>query len=68
MSDQRKEFGGDAAATQRPAMSPGDQAPAGTPGTGENTCPECGGKGQLRSQPCSNCEGTGKVIVAIDGA
>ncbi len=68
MSDKRKEFGGDSATGTRPAMSPGDQAPAGTPGTGEDVCPKCGGKGQVRGQPCPNCEGTGKVIVGIGGA
>ncbi len=72
MSDKRKEFGNvsgeDSATSQRPAMSPGDQAPAGTPGTGEDVCPACGGKGQVRGQPCPNCEGTGKVIVGIGGA
>jgi hypothetical protein len=50
-------------------MSPGDEAPEGTPGTGENICPECGGKGVVASgQPCPNCEGTGKVIEGIGGA
>jgi hypothetical protein len=72
MSDKRREFGGDSATGTRPAssppMSPGDHAPAGTPGTGENVCPACGGKGQLRGQPCPNCEGSGKVIVGIGGA
>ncbi|RYZ13060.1 MAG: hypothetical protein EOO24_01250, partial [Comamonadaceae bacterium] len=24
-------------------MAPGDEAPPGTPGTGENLCPACGG-------------------------
>lgn len=71
MSDKRKEFDGDQATGtrpgNRPSMSPGDQAPAGTPGTGEDDCPECGGKGQVRGQPCPNCEGTGKVIVGIGG-
>ena len=28
----------------QPPMAPGDEAPAGTPSTGENVCPECGGK------------------------
>ena len=64
--DQRKERAGADTAPQ--PMSPGDQAPAGTPGTGEDICPECGGKGQVKGQPCPNCEGTGKVIVGIGGA
>jgi len=28
-------------------MGPGDEAPPGTPGAGENICPTCGGTGQL---------------------
>jgi hypothetical protein len=49
-------------------MSPGDEAPAGTPGTGENVCPVCGGRGILDGRPCANCGGTGKVIVGVGGA
>lgn len=51
-----------------PAMAPGDEAPAGTPSTGENVCPECGGSGRLGASSCANCQGTGKVIVGIGGA
>ena len=29
---------------QKP-LNPGDEARPGTPGTGEDTCPECNGKG-----------------------
>jgi RecJ-like exonuclease len=50
------------------SMSPGDEAPAGTPGTGENICPRCAGSGKLRGEKCPNCEGTGKVITGIGGA
>jgi hypothetical protein len=49
-------------------MAPGDEAPAGTPSTGENVCPECGGTGRLGASKCPNCEGTGVVIVGIGGA
>jgi hypothetical protein len=49
-------------------MAPGDQAPAGTPGTGEDVCPECGGSGRTARGVCPNCRGTGKVTVAIGGA
>ncbi|QJW84261.1 hypothetical protein HK414_11710 [Ramlibacter terrae] len=49
-------------------MSPGDEAPAGTPGTGENVCPRCGGSGRLGVSACPECEGTGKVNVGIGGA
>jgi DnaJ-class molecular chaperone len=50
------------------AMAPGDQAPTGTPSTGENVCPECGGSGRLGASRCPNCDGTGVVIVGIGGA
>ena len=48
--------------------APGDDAAPGTPGTGEDLCPECKGSGQLDGRPCANCEGTGKVIKGIGGA
>lgn len=48
-------------------LNPGDDAPPGTPGTGEDVCPECKGSGRLGSAPCANCGGTGKVIEAIGG-
>jgi hypothetical protein len=49
-------------------MAPGDEAPAGTPGTGEDICRACGGSGQLNGGACPECEGTGKVTVGIGGA
>jgi DnaJ-class molecular chaperone len=49
-------------------MGPGDEAPAGTPGTGENVCPRCGGSGRLGASACPECGGTGKVNVGIGGA
>jgi DnaJ-class molecular chaperone len=49
-------------------MNPGDQAPAGTPGTGENICPDCAGTGRRGEQDCPTCGGTGKVIEGIGGA
>jgi hypothetical protein len=52
----------------QPPMAPGDEAPAGTPSTGEGICPQCGGTGRLGASACPNCEGTGKVIVGIGGA
>jgi hypothetical protein len=60
--------GADPAAAPRPAMSPGDEAPAGTPGTGENVCPRCGGSGKVGGTTCPACQGTGKVTVGIGGA
>ena len=49
-------------------MAPGDDAPPGTPGTGEVPCPQCGGSGQVGGTACANCEGTGKVVQGIGGA
>jgi hypothetical protein len=50
----------------RPA--PGDEAPPGTPGTGEDICPVCNGKGKKDGKACENCAGTGKIIRGIGGA
>lgn len=57
----------------QPAASPapmrrGDQAPAGTPGTGETVCPSCGGSGLRAGGSCPECAGTGRVTVGIGGA
>lgn len=49
-------------------MSPGDEAPPGTPGTGENACRHCGGSGRLEGRPCPHCEGSGTVVSGIGGA
>jgi hypothetical protein len=49
-------------------MAPGDDAPAGTPGTGENVCPRCGGSGRIGGSSCPECAGTGKVTQGIGGA
>ena len=61
------------AASQSPSnpvpTSPGDEAPPGTVGTGENVCRECGGSGLTRKgETCPQCQGTGKVNVGIGGA
>ena len=48
-------------------MNPGDDAPEGTPGTGEDICPTCSGSGTLRNGPCPDCGGTGIVIEGIGG-
>ena len=49
-------------------MAPGDEAPPGTPGTGEDLCRTCGGRGRLNGGPCPECEGTGRVTRGIGGA
>jgi hypothetical protein len=51
-----------------PRPAPGDEAPPGTPGTGEDICPRCGGSGRIDGARCPECEGTGKVNVGIGGA
>ena len=52
--------------TDRPE-APGDEAAPGTPGTGENLCRDCNGKGELDGKPCPTCNGTGKVIEGLAG-
>lgn len=49
-------------------VNPGDEAPPGTPGTGENICRDCGGSGRVNGASCSACGGSGKVITAVGGA
>lgn len=67
-SDQPAGHRGDEPSGAQPPMAPGDEAPAGTPGTGEDVCPRCGGSGQLGGRTCPDCQGTGKVNVGIGGA
>jgi hypothetical protein len=47
---------------------PGDEAPPGAPGTGENLCRTCGGTGKVEAKTCPDCQGTGKVTTGIGGA
>ena len=49
-------------------MSPGDAAPPGTPGTGENICPACHGSGSIRGAACATCGGSGRIVAGIGGA
>jgi len=49
-------------------MAPGDEAPPGTPGAGENICPTCSGKGKVDGSTCQTCAGTGVVIEEVGGA
>lgn len=60
--------GSDETAAVQGHLRPGDEAPAGTPGSGETVCPRCGGSGKLGASSCPECEGTGKVTVGIGGA
>ena len=49
-------------------LNPGDEAARGTPGTGEDVCPECHGNGRIGGAPCPNCGGSGTINRAIGGA
>jgi len=49
------------------SLKPGDEASPGTPGTGEDLCPRCHGKGSVEGRPCSNCDGTGVIIRGVGG-
>lgn len=60
--------GGTAIPDRSVPMAPGDEAPPGTPGTGENVCRTCGGKGQVNGRTCPECQGSGTVIEGIGGA
>ena len=51
----------------QPNVNPGDEAAPGTPGSGENVCPDCKGSGRLQNAPCQTCGGTGKVVEGISG-
>jgi RecJ-like exonuclease len=52
----------------RSQRAPGDEAAPGTPGTGEDVCPQCHGSGKKSGQRCENCAGTGKIVRGIGGA
>jgi DnaJ-class molecular chaperone len=51
-----------------PKLNPGDEAEPGTIGTGEDTCPQCQGKGRIGGSQCPNCGGTGRITEGIGGA
>lgn len=51
-----------------PKLNPGDEAPPGTPGTGEDICPLCHGHGRIMHTRCPNCGGSGKIVRGIGGA
>jgi len=70
MTDNQRERpgSGPSGESKKPAMAPGDEAPEGTPGTGEDVCPRCGGSGRLGASACPECAGRGKIIRGIGGA
>ena len=49
-------------------LSPGDEAPRGTPGTGEDVCPDCHGSGRIGQAPCPTCSGHGTIVRGVGGA
>ena len=58
----------DSRPADRSQMAPGDEAAPGTPGTGEDLCPQCNGSGKRNGKRCENCAGTGKIVRGIGGA
>jgi hypothetical protein len=48
-------------------LHPGDEAAPGTPGSGEDICPECLGTGQKAGQACPHCGGSGRIVEGIGG-
>ncbi len=49
-----------------PEMNPNEQPAPGSPTTGENVCPKCGGSG-IRDDGarCDHCGGSGKLIDGV---
>jgi DnaJ-class molecular chaperone len=68
MDDSKTNQGKSPAASGSSPMKPGDEAPEGTQGTGENVCPVCRGSGRIHDAACTNCSGTGTVTTGIGGA
>lgn len=55
-------------ATAGPTLHQGDEAAPGTPGTGEDVCQLCEGRGSLPSgEACPDCDGSGRIIQGIGG-
>jgi RecJ-like exonuclease len=44
-----------------------EEVPADEIGAGENICRGCQGTGQIDSEPCADCGGSGKVTTPIGG-
>jgi hypothetical protein len=62
----RMEFLGAAMEPNSP-LNPGDEAAPGTPGSGEDICQHCQGKGNINGQDCPMCGGSGKITEGIGG-
>lgn len=48
-------------------QKPGDEAPPGTPGSGEDLCKRCSGTGKIETEVCPECNGTGTITAGIGG-
>jgi DnaJ-class molecular chaperone len=58
----------DSAGKPQNHLKPGDEAWPGTPGTGEDLCPDCGGTGKKKDgSECPTCEGSGRIVQGIGG-
>jgi DnaJ-class molecular chaperone len=66
-SDKRRPANQTQGQQSQARLNPGDEARPGTPGSGENVCPDCKGSGRVNNAPCKTCGGTGKVIEGIGG-
>jgi hypothetical protein len=53
--------------TSEPTLNPGDEAPPGTPGTGEDVCPDCNGSGRVGDAKCPTCAGRGTIVRGVGG-
>jgi DnaJ-class molecular chaperone len=47
--------------------APADEAPPGTPSTGQDVCPRCDGSGTVDGDSCPACGGTGQVVEGVGG-
>ncbi len=52
----------------RAGRNPGDEAPPGSPQSGEAVCPDCGGTGDRAGSPCPACGGTGRITAIVGDA
>ena len=52
----------------QPTRSPGDEARPGSPQTGENICPDCGGSGSRNGAGCETCGGSGRITAIVGDA
>jgi DnaJ-class molecular chaperone len=66
MSDSPSSIQENASGNRR---NPGDEAAPGSPQTGEDICPVCGGSGRKEDRTlCVNCGGTGRIVKIVGDA